>query len=98
MHPSTSYSAARRNLKTVFDRACRDREPVLITRRTGGNVVVLAESEYRALEETAYLLRSPANAQRLLDAVARDRRGEPARSLETVATELGLADRAPDAG
>ena len=98
MHPTTSYSEARRNLKTVFDRACRDREPVLITRRRGGNVVVLAEEEFRALEETASLLRSPANAQRLLEAVARDRRGEPARSLESVVAELGLAELEPDAG
>ncbi len=74
MHPATSYSEARRNLKTVFDRVCRDREPMLITRKNGGNVVVLPEEEYAALEETAYLLRSPANARRLLEAVARDRR------------------------
>ncbi len=74
MHPATSYSEARRNLKTVFDRVCRDREPMLITRKNGGNVVVLPEEEHAALEETAYLLRSPANARRLLEAVARDRR------------------------
>lgn len=77
---STSYSRARRNLKTVLDRVCEDHEPVVITRGSGGNVVVLSEEDYSSLEETAYLLRAPANARRLLEAVARDRRGVPARS------------------
>jgi antitoxin YefM len=93
---STSYSEARRNLKSVFDRVCLDREPMLITRKNGGNVVVLAAEEFSALEETAYLLRSPANARRLLEAVARDRAGTPARSFESVAADLGLEDEALD--
>ena len=87
---STSYSTARRNLGSIFDRVCRDHEPVVITRRHGGNVVVLAEEDFSSLEETAYLLRSPANARRLLEAVARDRAGAPGRPLDEALKPLGL--------
>jgi antitoxin YefM len=93
---STSYSRARRNLKSVFDQVCRDHEPVVITRRSGENVVVLSEEDYASLEETAYLLRSPANARRLLEAVARDRAGEPGRSLADALAELDLVDQEAD--
>ena len=89
--PSTSYSHARRHLKTVLDRVCSDREATLITRKNGGNVVILAEDDYRSLEETAYLLRSPANARRLFEAIARDRDGVAGRDLESFRRELGLA-------
>ena len=89
--PSTTYSNARRNLKSVLDRVCDDHEPMTVTRRQGGNVVILSEEDYESLEETAYLLRSPANARRLLEAIARDRAGESGRSLEQVIEELDLA-------
>jgi len=98
---ATTYSDARRQLKTLFDRACHDHEPIVITRRNGGNVVVLSEDDYRSLEETAYLLRSPANARRLLEAVERDRRGAPGRPLDEALAELGLdeeSERADRAG
>ncbi len=95
--PSMSYSEARRNLKSVLDQVCRDREPLLITRRNGGNVVVMAEEDLSSLEETAYLLRSPANARRLLEAVARDRARTPGRSLESVLTDLDPAGEIRDA-
>lgn len=98
---STTYSNARRHLKALLDRACHDHEPVVITRRNGGNVVVLSEDDYRSLEETAYLLRSPANARRLLEAVERDRRGAPGRPLDRALAELGLdeeTERADRAG
>lgn len=93
---STTYSTARRNLKSVFDRVCRDHEPVVITRRSGGNVVVLAEEDFSSLEETAYLLRSPANARRLLEAVARDRAGTPGLPLDEVLKALELPSEARD--
>ncbi len=92
MQAATSYSEARKNLKTVLDQVCHDREPMLITRKKGGNVVLLAEEEYQALEETAYLLRAPANARRLLEAVDRDRKGIAGRSLDSVLSDLGWED------
>lgn len=95
--PSTTYSRARRNLKSVFDRVCRDHEPVVITRRSGGSVVILSEEDYASLEETAYLLRSPANARRLLEAVARDKAGASAKALEEALETLHLPSEARDA-
>lgn len=64
-----SYSTARANLATTMDRVCNDHAPVIITRKGESSVVMLSLDDYQALEETAYLLRSPANARRLLDAM-----------------------------
>ena len=63
-----SYSAARENLAATMDRVCDDHEPVVITRQKQRSVVIMSLDDYKALEETAYLLKSPANARRLLSA------------------------------
>jgi antitoxin YefM len=63
-----SYTAARENLAATMTRVCRDREPVIITRKREQSVVMLSLEEYEALQETAYLLQSPANARRLMKA------------------------------
>lgn len=65
-----SYTAARANLATTMDRVCNDHEPLIITRSGEQAVVLLSLEDYKALEETAYLLRTPANARRLLGAMA----------------------------
>src|SRR6185295_14466666 len=65
-----TYSAARANLASTMDRVCDDHEPLIITRNGEQSVVMLSLEDFQALEETAYLLRSPANAQRLLSATA----------------------------
>jgi len=65
-----TYSAARANLARTMDRVCEDHEPLIITRNGEQSVVMLSLEDYKALEETAYLLRSPANARRLLSAAA----------------------------
>jgi antitoxin YefM len=65
-----SYSHTRQNLAAVMDRVAEDRAPVLITRQKGRGVVMLAIEDYHALEETAHLLGSPANAARLREALA----------------------------
>jgi len=88
-----SYGQARRTLGSLIRRVIEDRESVLIHRSRRGNVVVLAEDDYRSLEETAYLLRSPANARRLLGAVERDRRGAPGRPFDEALAEFGLTRR-----
>jgi antitoxin YefM len=64
-----SYSAVRANLAKTMDRVCDDHTTVIITRQGEDSVVMLSLADYQALEETAYLLRSPANARRLLNAV-----------------------------
>lgn len=52
-----------------MDRVCQDHEPLIITRNGQKSVVMLSLEDYKSLEETAYLLRSPENAKRLLSAV-----------------------------
>jgi antitoxin YefM len=64
-----SYSEARENLKSVIDRVVADRDPIAITRQRGEGAVLVSESDWASIEETLYLLHSPANAARLLDAV-----------------------------
>ncbi len=64
-----SYSSARANLASTMDRVCDDHEPLIITRNGQQSVVMLSLEDFNALEETAYLLRSPANAKRLLAAM-----------------------------
>ncbi|HEY5812408.1 MAG TPA: type II toxin-antitoxin system prevent-host-death family antitoxin, partial [Terrimicrobiaceae bacterium] len=64
-----SYTAARENLASTMDRVCADHSPVIITRNRNQSVVMLSLEDYESLEETAYLMRSPANAKRLLEAI-----------------------------
>lgn len=65
-----SYTTARANLAKTMERVCNDHSPVIITRKSGASVVMISLEDYQALEETLYLLRSPANARRLLDSIA----------------------------
>lgn len=71
-----TYSSARANLAKTMDRVCEDHEPLIITRGGEQSVVMLSLEDFRALEETAYLLRSPTNATRLLGAIEQLARGE----------------------
>lgn len=71
-----TYSAARANLASTMDRVCEDHEPLIITRSGQQSVVMLSLEDFKALEETAYLLRSPANARRLLSAIHQLESGE----------------------
>ena len=65
-----TYTTARANLASTMNRVCNDHEALIITRNSEQAVVMLSLEDYNALEETAYLLRTPANAKRLLSAVA----------------------------
>ena len=65
-----TYTKARENLAKTMDRVCDDHSPVIITRKNQRSVVIMSLEDYRALEETAYLLRSPKNARRLLESIA----------------------------
>jgi len=69
----TTYSQAREQLKSQMDRAIDDREVILVKSRTGGDVDMIAADELKSLMDTAHLLRSPKNSQRLLSALARAR-------------------------
>ena len=65
-----TYTAARESLASTMDRVCLDHDPVIITRNRDQAVVMISLEDYESLEETAYLLRSPANARRLLDSIS----------------------------
>ena len=65
-----TYTTARANLASTMDRVCDDHEALIITRNGEQAVVMLSLEDYKALEETAYFLRTPATAKRILSAVA----------------------------
>ncbi len=73
-----TYTAARANLADTMDKVCNDHEAIIITRKSDQAVVMISLEEYNALEETVHLLRTPANAGRLLSAVAQLRAGKGA--------------------
>ncbi|MEU3310563.1 type II toxin-antitoxin system Phd/YefM family antitoxin [Nocardiopsis sp. NPDC055551] len=64
-----TYSESRANYAATLDSVVDDREEVVITRAGREPVVMMALSEYETLKETAYLLRSPENARRLVTAI-----------------------------
>lgn len=73
---SISYTAARAHLAKTMDEVCERHEPVIITRNGQDSVVMLSLEDFKSLEETAYLLRSPKNAKRLLESIADLERGQ----------------------
>ncbi|MBP9692971.1 MAG: type II toxin-antitoxin system Phd/YefM family antitoxin [Alphaproteobacteria bacterium] len=86
MRQEISYSEMRKGLKGYLDQVCLEHTALLITRRKGENVILLCEDDYRSLEETAYLSRSPRNLKRLQDALDR----KEGKSLDDVRKELGI--------
>lgn len=87
----TTYSQAREQLKSLMDRAVDDREIILVRRRSGGNVALIAADELQSLMETAHLLRSERNAERLLTALARARADTlPVTALADLQTRVGF--------
>lgn len=91
MTTETTYTSARANLKTLLDQVADSRQPVFIRRRGGEDVALIAGDELRSLLETAHLLRSPKNAERLLRALIRalGKTGR-ASSVKRLRKELGL--------
>jgi antitoxin YefM len=64
-----SYTAARANLASTMANVCNDHAPIIITRKSEAPVVMMSLEDYNAMQETTYLLRSPANARSLLDSI-----------------------------
>ena len=83
-----TYTKSRQNLKTVISEATVDHEIIRIKNRNGQTVIMLDEGDYNSLLETAYLLRSPNNAQRLVE--AKKRTEEESFDYETVIQELDI--------
>ena len=90
----TTYSNARENLASLLEQVTEDREIVIISRRGHGDVALVAVSELAGLLETAHLLRSPKNAQRLLKALRRAQtRTVKPQPLEKLRQDLGLDEK-----
>lgn len=64
-----TYTAVRNNLAKTIDKVNEDHAPIIITRQNGSSAVLMSLDDFNAYEETAYLMRSPANAARLSKAV-----------------------------
>ncbi len=87
----TTYTALRENLASYLDRVTDDREVVVVKRRGDRDVAIISADELASLIETAYLLRSPKSAQRLLTALGRAKKGEgKAETLEELRRSIGL--------
>ena len=71
-----TYTAARENLASTMNCVCEDHDPVVITRNRDQAVVMLSLEDYESLQETAFLLRAPANARRLLESIASLEKGK----------------------
>ena len=90
---STTYTQARATLAALCDQVTSTREPVLIRRRNGDDVALVSAEELSSLMETAYLVRSPRNARRLLAALSRAVNEDlPPSSVEELRLELGLGE------
>jgi antitoxin YefM len=70
-----TYSDLRNNLASYMDAVCDDRAPLFVTRRNARTVVLLSEEDYEGLMETIHLLKSPANAIRLLRSIEETDKG-----------------------
>ena len=64
-----TYTTARQNLAKTMEKVCQDHSPIIITRKKNDSVVIMSLEDYTALEETAFLLRSPKNTRRLIESI-----------------------------
>jgi len=93
MPTETTYTAARANFATLCDDVASSRDAIIIHRRGAEDVALISAGELRSLKETAHLLRSPKNAERLLTALARARsRKVSPQPLSKLRRELGLEE------
>ena len=88
-----TYTQARETLAKLLDEVTQDREIVIIKRRGGEDAALIAADELSSLIETAYLLRSPVNAKRLLEALGRalKNQGQPL-TTDALRREVGLGE------
>jgi antitoxin YefM len=93
MATETTYTHARAHLASLCDQVAQSRQPVIIHRRGAEDVALVDAAELRGLTETAHLLRSPKNAQRLITALVRARKCDlPTETIEALRREFGLGE------
>ena len=89
-----TYTSAREQLATLLDRVTKDREVVIIQRRGSEDVAMISADELASLTETAYLMRSPENAERILSALARALKNQgKSQGMDDLRREAGLEDK-----
>jgi antitoxin YefM len=94
MPVEVTYTQARDTLARLLDKVTENREVVIIRRRGGEDAALIAADELASLVESAYLLRSPANAQRLLEALGRALRNEArVMTIDDLRNETGLGEQ-----
>jgi antitoxin YefM len=87
----TTYTHARARLASLIDEVTKNREVVIIQRRGSEDVAIIAADELTGILETAHLLRSPANAERLLTALDRVRKGSgKPQTIDELRSEVGF--------
>lgn len=87
----TTYTHARANLSSFMDEAAKNHEVVIIKRRGSEDVAMIAADELAGILETAHLLRSPANAERLHSAIRNVRnRSETPQTIDGLRNQVGL--------
>lgn len=87
----TSPTEARNDFFKLLDRVVQNHQVYIIKRREGENVALIAESDLLSLVETVYLLRSPGNARRLIDAMEESKTGKiKPQTIQELQQELGI--------
>lgn len=90
----TTYTNLRANLARLCDKVSKDQEIVIVNRRGADDVALVSAEELSSLMETAHLLRSPANVERLTAALTRARSGMPkTKSVGSLRSEIGLDEK-----
>jgi antitoxin YefM len=94
MSVETTYSKLRSELASVLDRVVDDREVIIVRRKTGKDVALIAADELAGVLETAHLLRSPKNARRIFESLRELDRGRvKPQSVEKLRSGMGLGKR-----
>jgi antitoxin YefM len=90
-----TYTSAREQFASLLDRVTKDREVIIIQRRGSEDVAMISADELASLTESAYLLRSPQNAERLLSALGRALKNEGTpENVDNLRREMGLDEKA----
>ncbi len=90
----TTYTSARANLAKLCDEVAKNQEVVIINRRGSHDVALVSAEELSSLMETAHLLRSPKNVERLLTALNRAKSKKPKpKTVASLRKELGLGEK-----
>ena len=95
---TVTLAEASKNLPSLWDKATEDREIIFVQRKGSSDIALIAADELNSLMESAYLLRSPANARRLSSALRRAEAGEGTpQTVDQLRAEFGLFENAADA-